>query len=87
MNSPGACPLQQTAMAKINDPVASRLYLQTASTAAAAAAGCEKDNRSVSLLGCIRYAILRTKLAVVEVVRGHCAVVQKECEWLCKRRH
>lgn len=78
MNSPGACPLQRTAMAKINDPVAFRLYLQIASTVAAAA-GCEKDNRSVSVLGCIRYAILRTKLAVVEVVRGHCAVVQKEC--------
>lgn len=85
MNSPGACPLQRTAMAKINDPVASRLYLQIA--CAVTAAGCEKDNRSVSVLGCIRYAILRTKLAVVEVVRGHCAVIQKECGWLCKRKH
>lgn len=61
------------------------LYLQIAS--AVAAAGCEKDNRSVSVLGCIRYAILRTKLTVVEVVRGHCAVIQKECGWLCKRKH
>lgn len=80
-----------TAMAKINDPVLCSPGLCLCM--------CKLHLRLLLLLlvgvkritvvhGCIRYAILRTKLAVVEVVRGHCAMEpQKECGWLCKRKN
>lgn len=80
-----------TAMAKINDPVLCspglclcmcKLHLPLLLLLLVGV------KRITVVHGCIRYAILRTKLAVVEVVRGHCAMEpQKECGWLCKRKN
>lgn len=68
-----------TAMAKINDPVLCspglclcmcKLHLPLLLLVGV--------KRITVVHGCIRYAILRTKLAVVEVVRGHCAMNHKK---------
>lgn len=67
-----------TAMAKINDPVLCSPGLCLCMCKLHLPLLLVGVKRITVVHGCIRYAILRTKLAVVEVVRGHCAMNHKK---------